>query len=187
MPIYEFFSPTTGKIYSFFARSTRYADKVPFCPDGKKCKMTKMLSGFSVTGNDSSETENEIHSSDQDNPFEGMDPRQSNRIMKELEGAMSGMDDENPDPRHMGNLMRKMCEMTGEKMNGQMEEVVRKLEEGMDPNELEQEMGEFLEEDEPDQNPAEPDATSGNSSLKGKRGLARLVRDPVLYEFSDFI
>ena len=33
--------------------------------------------------------------------------------------------------------MRRMCDMTGEKMDGVMEEVVRKLEEGSNREELE--------------------------------------------------
>ena len=74
-----------------------------------------------------------------------MDPNQAEGVMKELEGAMNGMDDENPDPRQMGQLMRKMCEITGERMDEPMEEVVRKLEEGMDPDALEERMGNFWE------------------------------------------
>ena len=50
MPIYEFLSPAKGKIYSFFARTSDYADKIPLCHDGKQYKMTKLLSGFSITG-----------------------------------------------------------------------------------------------------------------------------------------
>ena len=42
-------------------------------------------------------------------------------MMKELEGAIGGMDDDNPDPKQMGALMRKMCAMTGEKMDESME------------------------------------------------------------------
>ena len=48
----------------------------------------------------------------------------------------------------MGALMRKMCDLTGEKMNGSMEEIVRKLEEGMDPQELRRQMGDGLNLDE---------------------------------------
>ena len=44
-------------------------------------------------------------------------------------------------PRQMGSLMRKMSELTGESMDEPMEEVVRKLEEGMNPDELEERMG----------------------------------------------
>ena len=46
MPIYEFMSHDTGKIYSFFARSNFYADKIPLCPDGKHFKMEKSTFWF---------------------------------------------------------------------------------------------------------------------------------------------
>ena len=132
-------SRDTGKIYSFFAHSPSYAEKTPNCPDGKKYKMEKVMSGFSITGKN--EEPQEVSGvggvDDPDDPFAGMDPNQAEKVMKELEGAMGGMDEDNPDPKQMGQLMRKMCEMTGESMDEPMEEVVRKLEEGADPDELE--------------------------------------------------
>ena len=63
-----------------------------------------------------------------------------------MEAAMGAMEkefasvDEN-DPRAMGRMMRRMAEMTGEKIEGEMEEVVRKLEEGADPDSLEEQLG----------------------------------------------
>ena len=50
MPIYEFYSPKTRKIYSFYARSLAYAGRVPRCPDDPKAAMEKMVSSFAVTG-----------------------------------------------------------------------------------------------------------------------------------------
>ena len=147
MPIYEFYSPDTRKIYSFFARSLSQSEETPFCPDGKKYAMKKLLSGFSITGRKADAPDLPEAEGNSDDPFEGMDPNQAEGVMKELEGAMNGMDDENPDPRQMGQLMRKMCEMTGERMDEPMEEVVRKLEEGMDPDALEERMGNFLGDD----------------------------------------
>ncbi len=41
----------------------------------------------------------------------------------------------------MGRLMRRMADLTGEKLEGEMEEVVRKLEEGTDPEKLEDQLG----------------------------------------------
>ena len=105
MPIYEFFSPEKGKIYSFFARSSDYADKIPLCPDGKQFKMNKLLSDFSITGQ-KSETETEPGAdnfAESDDPFANMNEAQSAKMMKELEGAIVGMDDENPDPKQMGH------------------------------------------------------------------------------------
>ena len=43
MPIYEFHSPDTGKIYSFYAPSFTFSELVPKCPDGKKNKMHSCL------------------------------------------------------------------------------------------------------------------------------------------------
>ncbi|MEQ1854380.1 MAG: FmdB family transcriptional regulator, partial [Chthoniobacteraceae bacterium] len=50
MPIYEFFCPDNRRIYSFFARSLRFADRVPRCPDNQKWRLEKMISGFAITG-----------------------------------------------------------------------------------------------------------------------------------------
>ena len=66
--------------------------------------------------------------------FQGGDPAEDAR----MESAMNAMEkefasvDEN-DPKAMARMMRRMSELTGEKIDGEMEEVVRKLEEGADP------------------------------------------------------
>jgi len=104
--------------------------------------------------------------------------------MKEMENAISGMDEENPDPRQMGSLMRKMCEMTGEKMDGVMEEVVRKLEEGANPEELEDSLGSAMEDADGDQDGVE---SSMDGTFKKDKPSRHLARDPKLYEFEDYL
>ena len=193
MPIYEFYSPDSRKIYSFFARSLSCAEKVPLCPDGKKYRMRKVISGFSITGKRDEPEELPQVSNDPNDPFAGMDESKAQAAMQELEGSIEGMDEENPDPRQMGQLMRRMCDLTGESMDEPMEEVVRKLEEGMDPDELEDRMGDAFGDDaaEDGMPGASPDAGDGDESgAKSKlRRLMRrpLVRDPELYEFSDYL
>jgi hypothetical protein len=191
MPIYEFVSRDTGKIYSFFAHSTSYAEKIPFCPDGKKFKMEKVISGFSITGGNEKQSEEaeKSDSIDPNDPFSGMDSNQAEKVMKELEGAIGGMDEDNPDPKQMGHLMRKMSEITGESMDEPMEEVVRKLEEGADPNELEDKMGNFMgleETERKSEDPHYPSKEFVKSQLK-KKIVKKMVRDPELYEFSEFL
>jgi hypothetical protein len=69
-------------------------------------------------------------------------------------------------------------------MDGVMEEVVRKLEEGANPEELEEKMGGQMEEMESESSGAD------DSEEKGKRSRSRnlpVTRDPVLYEMKDFI
>jgi truncated hemoglobin YjbI len=186
MPIYEFYSPDTRKIYTFYSRSLQSSSITPICPCGKNFKMQKMYSGFSVTGSSSKKEELEEtgHNKSEGDPFANMSEKQASQVMQELEKNLGGMDDENPDPRQMGKMMRKMCELTGEKMDGVMEEVVRKLEEGANPEELEEKMGGQMEEMESEDNGADA------SEDKGKKLRSRnlpVTRDPVLYEMQDFI
>jgi hypothetical protein len=110
-----------------------------------------------------------------------------------MEAAMGAMEkefsnvDEN-DPRAMGRMMRRMAEMTGEKIDGEMEEVVRKLEEGTDPEALEEQMGGGPE-GEADMDGMEPglagmkpkEQREARARLKARRGPA--LRDPKLYDY----
>ena len=84
----------------------------------------------------------------------------------------------------MGSLMRKMCEMTGEKMDGVMEEVVRKLEEGANPEELEDSLGSAMEDADGDQDVVE---SSMDGTFKKDKPSRHLARDPKLYEFEDYL
>jgi len=55
--------------------------------------------------------------------------------------------DEN-DPKQAANLMRKLTEMTGLNLSPRMEEALRRMEAGEDPDQIEQEMGDLLEDEE---------------------------------------
>ncbi len=187
MPIFEFYSPKAGKIYSFFARSQKYSNVTPVCPDGKNLKMHKLISGFSITKQTEKLNNPEnIDSISEDEAYDDLPREKAALVMKELEGAMHGMDDDNPDPRQMGSLMRRMCELTGEKMDESMEEVVRKLEEGADPDALEDQLDGFM--------PENPELSSNGESENSKKIKSkvrkllkkRVIRDPNLYEFTDY-
>ena len=144
MPIYEYYSPDTHKIYSFFAKSTRYKDIIPPCPDGQKHKMEKMVSSFAFVG--STDKAEKANQGDGNNDPDLEDPRMM-QAMGEMEKAIAGMDEDNPDPKVMGQMMRKMADITGEKMDEGMNEMIAKLEEGQDPEALEAEMGDLLGDD----------------------------------------
>ena len=85
--------------------------------------------------------------------------------------------------RQMGSLMRRMCDMTGEKMDGVMEEVVRKLEEGSNPEELEAKIEGIM-----DDADAADEENEGAQIRKARKQKARMIltRDPELYEMQDF-
>ena len=62
--------------------------------------------------------------------------------MGEMESLLGGVDEN--DPRSIGRAMRKLAETSGEPMDGDMEEVVRRLESGEDPEKIEEKMGDVL-------------------------------------------
>jgi hypothetical protein len=66
-----------------------------------------------------------------------------NLLAKEAEHV-----DEN-DPKQAANLMRKLTDMTGMDLGPGMEEALTRMEAGEDPEQIEEEMGDLLEEEDP--------------------------------------
>ncbi|MCX6936881.1 MAG: FmdB family transcriptional regulator [Verrucomicrobia bacterium] len=133
MPIYEYYCPRNHTVYQFYAKTLAQGKSVPKCPENPVWPMQKTVSQFAFTGRAV-----EPAAAEAGPEGEPDDAR--------LEAAMAGMEqdfasvDEN-DPRAMARMMRKMADLTGEKIDAEMEEVVRKLEEGMDPEKLEEQLG----------------------------------------------
>jgi hypothetical protein len=175
MPIYEFYCPQNRRIYSFFARSLRYAEKLPRCPDNPRWKMEKMVSGFAITGRAKEKTD--------DPGGDDFDDSKMDAAMDAMEREFGGVaDSENPDPRALAAMMRRMGEITGQKMPAQMDEVIARLEKGEDPEKLESEYGDVF-----DALESTDDAEGPLADAKKKLGRRkRITRDPTLYEMADF-
>ena len=188
MPIYEYYCPDNHTIYQFYAKTIAQGTVVPKCPDNPKYRMKKVVSAFAITSKGGKDETGE--------PKPGAVTGDSAEDAR-MEAAMGAMEkefanvDEN-DPRAMARMMRKMSELTGEKIDGEMEEVVRKLEEGADPESLEEQFG--------DDAPGEPDPYGDEMGMGGMAGdqppadlkepkhrfNARRVaprRDPKLYDY----
>lgn len=135
MPIYEYYCAHNHTVYQFYAKSLAQGKLTPRCPDNPRWPLKRIVSQFAFTGRA------QEPKADSDAPAGG-DPAEDAR----MEAAMAAMEkdfesvDEN-DPRAMARMMRRMSELTGEKIDGEMEEVVRKLEEGVDPEALEDRLG----------------------------------------------
>jgi hypothetical protein len=185
MPIYEYYCPEHHAIYQFYAKTLAQGKITPKCPGNPRHRLVKVLSPFAVTsGGGKSET------ADDGGPRK--EPAGDGPEDARMEAAMGAMEkefssvDEN-DPRAMGRMMRRMAELTGEKIDGEMEEVVRKLEEGADPDALEEQLGgaDGPGADDPhgegpgDGQPADP--KEPKHRFKARRPLPR--RDPKLYDY----
>lgn len=137
MPIYEYYCADNHTIYQFYAKTLAQGKIIPRCPDNPKFKLRKLVSAFAVTkggkGEESADVKPPVPAGD------SADDARMEAAMGAMEKEFSGVDEN--DPRAMARMMRKMSEMTGEKIDGEMEEVVRKLEEGADPESLEEQLG----------------------------------------------
>lgn len=179
MPIYEFYSPDTNKLYQFLARSLAYRDRTPRCPDGGSFRMERRVSRFAIIGKAKEDTE--------DDPFAGLDERQMESFMAEMEREMGGMEDANPDPRQMGRLMRKMTDLMGDRTPETLKELVGRLEAGEDPEKLEEQFGAL----DPEGSESGPPAGAGGLWETVKKRLKLLrdqpQRDPKLYDLADYV
>ncbi len=176
MPIYEFYCANNHRVYSFFARSLRMADKVPRCPDNPKWKMEKMLSSFAVTGNAQEPKAGGTDDGEDARMGAAMD------VMEREFGSLS--DSDNPDPRAVAKMMRRMGELTGGKMPGQMEKMLARMEKGEDMEKLEAEYGDAIEGMEDFAQGDDVDSAIKKIAAKKRRTM---TRDPQLYEMSNWV
>lgn len=166
MPIYEFYCPPCHTIYSFWSKTVN-TEKTPACPQDDEHELERQVSSFAVVSGNKSEGDEGMD----DLPI---DEAKMERAMETLASEAEGMDEE--DPRAAAKLMRKLSDVAGIEYGESMEEALRRLEAGEDPDAIEAEMGDLLEGDE------EPFVMPG--AKKGGKGRKRRPpkRDDTLYE-----
>ena len=135
MPIYEFYCNNCHMIFNFFSSSVNI-NKTPDCPKCNKKKLERQMSVFSVTRNRGEEEEI---------PIPDMDESKMEQAMNLLARDAENIDED--DPRQAADLMRKLTDMTGLNLGPGMEEALARMEAGEDPEHIEAEMGDLLEED----------------------------------------
>ena len=147
MPIYEFYCKDCNTIFNFFSKTVNTTKK-PKCPKCKTRTLTRQVSLFAFTGK--AKEEGDIS----DLPFNESKMEQA---MQMLAGEADKINED--DPRQAANLMRKLSDMTGLELGEGLDEALRRMEKGEDPEEIEAEMGDILEQEDP-------------FSLSGKKGKA---------------
>lgn len=137
MPIYEFYCAQCNTIYNFFSKSVN-TEKVPSCPKCKSPQLSRQVSVFSNISGRGEEGDDDMP------PF---DERAMEKAMGQLAREAEKLDEN--DPRQAASLMRKLSDATGLKMGAAMEDALHRMERGEDPEQIEAEMGDLLEEEEP--------------------------------------
>lgn len=163
MPIYEFYCKGCNTIYNFFSRTVN-TTKAPRCPRCKDISLSRQVSLFAITGKAREDGDMD------DLPFDEAKMGQAMEMLaKEAERI-----DEN-DPKQAAGLMRKLTDMTGLELGSNMEEALRRMERGEDPEAVEAEMGDLLEGEDPFLLP-------GKKGKKGGGSRPAPLRDETLYD-----
>jgi hypothetical protein len=110
--------------------------------------MQKMISAFAIGKGQAKSADTGDSTPDESgmpDPLANMSPDQQARVEREMMKMMSQAEslDEN-DPRQMGAFMRKLTETTGLDMGREMNEAIRRLEKGEDPEKIEEDMGDLF-------------------------------------------
>ena len=138
MPVYEFYCADCHTIYNFLSRRVN-TDKRPACPRCAKPGLERQVSRFAFS-----------RGRTQDPEVEGMpalDEKQLEQAMMSLAGEMEGIDEN--DPRQMARFMRKFSDATGMNLGDGLEDAMRRLELGEDPQRIEEEMDGMFDEENP--------------------------------------
>ena len=163
MPIYEFYCDDCNTIFNFFSKTVN-TTKRPKCPGCKIKTLSRQLSAFAFTG------KAKENSDADDLPF---DENKMEKAMQMLAGEADKINED--DPRQAANLMRKLSDMTGLELGAGMNEALKRMEAGEDPDAIEAEMGDLLEDEEPFLLPDKK-----GTAKKGKRPAP--ARDETLYD-----
>jgi len=162
MPIYEFYCPNCHTIFSFFSRRID-TTKEPPCPKCDRPRLERQVSLFSISrGLQESE----------DADLAGLDESKMERAMEALMQEAQTMNED--DPRQAARMMRKLYDTMGLEPTAGVEEAVRRLEAGEDPESVEQELGDVFESENPF------DLSSVKKAFRGK--TLPPAKDDTLYE-----
>jgi len=138
MPVYEFLCRQCNRIYSFHSFKVE-TTKVPTCPRCGARDLERVPSRFGVAASRKAAAPAAAGGGGDDD-----DPRME-REMMQLAAELESMDEN--DPRQMAAAVRRMTELAGEPVTPAMEEMIRRLEAGEDPEKVEEELGDALEEE----------------------------------------
>ncbi len=171
MPIYEFYCPSCHRLFSFLSRRVGVS-RTPACPKCKGHQMRREVSPFAAPRK-SGETRGAEEGGEPGGEEEV--PVEEERVERALDtlAAEAASMGENEDPRQAARLMRRFSEMTGMPLGEGMEEAMRRLEAGEDPEAVEEELGDQIEREDPFETPRRQEI---------RRRRTPPSRDPTLYD-----
>jgi putative FmdB family regulatory protein len=140
MPVYELYCPDCHTIYSFFSRRVDTTTR-PACPGCGRPDLDRQVSLFAISKGRGDKEEEDTGMPP------GMDEEKMMRAFASMAGDFEGLDEN--DTKQAAGMMRRLLEGTGMKLGDGMAEAIRRMEAGEDPDQVETEMGDILEQEDP--------------------------------------
>jgi len=122
-------------VFNFYSSRVN-TTKIPACPKCGKKELSKQISTFATIGKAKEIT---------DDQFSGLDELKMEHAFESLMREAEHINED--DPRQMASLMRKFTSQAGVHLGDSMEEAISRMEAGEDPEQVEKDMGELLNEE----------------------------------------
>ena len=167
MPIYEFYCVDCHTLFNFFSRRIN-TEKKPACPKCGRPELARRMSPFAISkGRKESD----------DGPLGHIDEQKLEQAMASMASEVEGADED--DPKQAARVMRKLFDAAGVPVSAHMEEAIHRMEAGEDPDKIEEELGDVLEQE-------DPFAAGGKRAAGNLKALRRELlpptRDDTLYD-----
>lgn len=160
MPIYEFYCGECNTLFNFFSSRVN-TSTIPPCPQCGR-GLARQLSLFSTIG----------RAKEDEGGMPDFDESRMERVMSDLAREADHINED--DPQQMARLMRRFSEQSGMNLGAGMEEALSRMEAGEDPETIEQQMGDILENEDP--------FTLQARKVRKGEGRVQPTRDETLYE-----
>jgi len=138
VPIYEFYCPDCDTLYNFFSSRVDTAAQ-PDCPRCGRPRLERKPARFAALTGGAGGGEG----GDEGDELAGIDDERLGAAFESALGEMEGAGGD--DPQAMARLFRRVGEAAGLEPGPQLEEMMRRLEAGEDPERLEEEMGDAFD------------------------------------------
>lgn len=173
MPIYEFACSQCRVVFSFLSKKMN-PERTPACPKCGNKKLLKQVSRFAAPKG-AKEPVADTGPEGDEGPTPDFDDPKIQRVMGEMERDMEHLDENNP--RHVAHMMKKMKDLLPPgTMPKEMDVAIRRLEQGEDPEKIEEDMGDVLGD-------FMGGPEGGEEDEGGYGGGGGYSRDPGLYDY----
>lgn len=171
MPVYELYCPDCHAIFNFYSRRVDTETR-PDCPRCHRPRLERQMSVFAISHGSSRAGD----SPDSDGLPPGLDETRVMNAFAAMAGELETLDQD--DPKQAARTMRRLFESTGLKLGEGMAEAIRRMEAGEDPDQIDAELGERLDQEDPFGDEA---VTASDLLKQARRDWLPVARDDTWY------